>query len=151
MRPRKATRRRVPGHLQISQIQRSRRRDHAANFFLKICYRTVCSFTANAVTCSTPAAALEADSMTNETALMDTGIARALHSEGRRRVMGNMDLGVYFPSSITMPALVCMALLFCNHLSAQDAVPLIGQTTIDESPIDHGCSPTDEILRGSTH
>ena len=65
--------------------------------------------------------------------------------------MSNMDLGFCFPSSITMPALVCMALLFCNPLSAQDTVPLIGRTTIDESPTDHGCSPTDEILRGSTH
>ena len=54
-------------------------------------------------------------------------------------------------SSSKISIVLCTVLLLGHHLSAQDAVPLIGLSTIDESPIDHGCSPTGGTVRGSTH
>ena len=47
---------------------------------------------------------------------------------------------------------VALALLLVGHtLSGQQAVPLIGFAEHDQSTVEHGCTPTGEVVQGSTH
>lgn len=47
--------------------------------------------------------------------------------------------------------LVCTALLVSSLLHSQQPVPLIGFAVADDSMVQHGCTPTGNIVRGSTH
>ena len=53
--------------------------------------------------------------------------------------------------AVCRAVLISAALLVCCSLYGQQAVPLVGFSTIDTSPVDHGCSLIGRTLRGSTH
>ena len=44
-----------------------------------------------------------------------------------------------------------VVIVFAVPVAFADDVPIIGSSAIDESPIEHGCAPTGDTLRGSTH
>ena len=53
--------------------------------------------------------------------------------------------------AVCRAVLICAALLVSFLLHSQQSVPLIGIAVADNSPVQHGCIPTGNIIRGSTH